>query len=55
MTATVNFTISQKKNVVVVPNSALTSSNGEYYVTMEDGTQKSVLIGESDDTNTEIV
>lgn len=55
MTATVNFTISQKKNVVVVPNSALTSSNGEYYVTMEDGTQKSVQIGESDDTNTEIV
>lgn len=55
MTATVNFTVSQKKNVVVVSNSSLTSTNGNYYVTMEDGTQQQVEIGESDDTKTEII
>lgn len=55
MTATVNFTISQKRNVVVIPNSALTSTNNTYYVTMADGTQQQVKIGESDDTSTEII
>lgn len=55
MTATVNFTVSQKKNVILVPNSSLTTTNGLYYVTMEDGTQQQVVIWESDDTNTEII
>jgi hypothetical protein len=44
MTATVNFTISQKKNVIVVPNSALTTMDNMYYVTLEDGTQQPVEI-----------
>lgn len=54
MTATVNFTISQKKNVVVVPNSAITSINNIYYVIMADSTQQQVKIGDSDDIYTEI-
>jgi hypothetical protein len=55
MTATVNYTVNSKKNVVVVPNSALGVGNNSYYVTLEDGTQQIVEIGESDDTWTEII
>jgi hypothetical protein len=44
MTATVNYTVSSKKNVIVVPNSALTTMNNNYFVTLEDGSQQPVQI-----------
>jgi hypothetical protein len=55
MTATVNYTVSSKKNVIIVPNSALGTQNNTYYVTLENGLQQPVQIGKSDDTYTEIV
>jgi len=47
-----------KQNVLTVPNSAVKTKNGSYYVLIPSGTattQKTVEIGVADDTNTEII
>jgi small-conductance mechanosensitive channel len=55
MTATVNAIVSEKKNVLVVPTSAISVSNNQNYVTLGDGTRAVIEVGMSDDTNTEVV
>jgi hypothetical protein len=44
MTATVTVTVSEQQQVLVVPTSALSIVNDVYYVTMQDGVRKEVVI-----------
>ena len=55
MSATVVFTMSQKENVLIIPNSAVSTKDGFYYVTKPDKTKHIIEIGESDISNTEVI
>lgn len=55
MSATITYTVSQKSNVLLVPNPALRMGDSGMMVTMADGSTRSVEIGESDSYNTEIL
>lgn len=61
MSVSVNIITETKQNVLTVPNSAVKSKSGSYYVLVIDQksaitpAQKAVQIGTADDTNTEII
>lgn len=55
MSATITYTISQKSNVLLVPNPALRMGDSGMIVTMADGSTRNIEVGESDNYNTEIL
>lgn len=55
MSATITYTLSQKENVILVPNAALNMRDGAPTVTMADGSERTIEIGESDMYHTEVL
>lgn len=55
MTASVEIIVADKQDVLLVPVEAVSTANGQNYVTLADGQTSFVTIGASDDTNVEIL
>ena len=58
LTVTVSIVTAQKTNILLVPNKAITSQGGRYYVQLcrqEQTTQKMIQTGITDGQNTEVV
>jgi macrolide-specific efflux system membrane fusion protein len=57
LTVTVSIVTAQKTNILLVPNKAITSQGGRYYVQVVSGdttTQKMIQVGITDGQNTEV-
>jgi hypothetical protein len=58
LTVTVSIVTAQRNNILLVPNKAITSQGGRYYVQVVSGgttTQKMIQVGITDGQNTEVV
>jgi macrolide-specific efflux system membrane fusion protein len=58
LTVTVSITAEQRTNILLVPNKAITSRSGRYYVQLVSGvttTEKVIQTGITDGQNTEVI
>ncbi len=58
LTVTVSITAEQRTNILLVPNKAITSRSGRYYVQVVSGgttTEKMIQTGITDGQNTEVI
>lgn len=55
MNCTAEIEVNSAKDVLVIPVEAVESRRGQYFVTMEDGTQREIEVGLYDETNIEVV